>query len=168
MQPPIGMNVDQFSIFEPVRQHVDHRLRVRLRVFLIVWLILASIIAVNVLRQNLNMGLAFAGFLTGFLTGLFLSRMYRLDWSEETTKVVSQLDLIGRIILAAYVLFMVGRDWIFGHWVQASDLMGLIMCFTAGTMIGRVGATRRGIRLVLHALGSIELQDPDSKQINSD
>jgi hypothetical protein len=151
------------SIISPVRQHVDHRLRVRLRFFLIIWLILTSVIAVEVHQQDLDLGLAFVGFLTGFLTGLFLSRMYRLDWNEETTKVVSQLDLIGRVILAAYVLFMVGRNWIFGYWVESSDLMGFIMCFTAGTMIGRVGATRRGIRLVLYALNAIKSEEEGSR-----
>jgi hypothetical protein len=148
------------SILQPVRQHVDHRLRVRLRVFLIIWLLLASVVAVEALQQKLEMGLAFVGFLVGFLAGLILSRMYRLDWSEETMKVVSQLDLIGRIILGTYILFMVGRNWIFGYWVQASDLMGFILCFTAGTMIGRVGATRRGIRLVLYAVGAFKSEEP--------
>jgi len=158
------MSSEATSVFQPVRQHVDHRLRVRLRVFLIIWVILAWAVAVEVLQQNLDIGLAFVGFLVGFLAGLFLSRMYRLDWSEGTTKVVSQLDLAGRIILAAYVLFMVGRNWIFGYWVQASDLMGFILCFTAGTMIGRVGATRRGIRLVLYAVGAIKSDEPDSSR----
>ena len=158
------MSSEATSIFRPVRQHVDHRLRVRLRVFLIIWLILASVIAVDVLQQKFDIGLAFVGFLVGFLVGLFLSRMYRLDWNLETTKVVSQLDLIGRIILAAYVLFMVGRNWILGYWVPASDLMGFVLCFTAGTMIGRVGATRRGIGLVLYAVGVIKSEEPGSSR----
>ena len=128
-----------------------------------IWLLLASAMTVDVIQQRFDIGLAFIGFLVGFLAGLFLSRMYRLDWNEETTKVVSQLDLIGRIILAAYVLFMVGRNWILGYWVPASDLMGFVLCFTAGTMIGRVGATRRGIRLVLYALSVIELEEEGSR-----
>ena len=129
-----------------------------------IWLLLASAMALDVFQQKFDMGLAFVGFLVGFLVGLFLSRMYRLDWNLETTKVVSQLDLIGRIILATYVLFMVGRNWILGYWVPASDLMGFILCFTAGTMIGRVAGTRRGIRLVLHALDVIKSEEPGSSQ----
>ena len=128
-----------------------------------IWLLLASAMTVDVIQQRFDIGLAFVGFLVGFLAGLFLSRMYRLDWNEETMKVVSQLDLIGRIILAAYVSFIVGRNWIFGYWVQVSDLMGFILCFTAGTMIGRVGATRRGIRLVLYALSVIGLEEEGSR-----
>jgi hypothetical protein len=129
-----------------------------------IWLLLALAMTVDVIQQKFDIGLAFVGFLVGFSAGLFLSRMYRLDWNEETMKVVSQLDAIGRIILAAYVLFMVGRNWIFGYWVQASDLMGFILCFTAGTMIGRVGATRRGIRLVLYAVGAIKSDEPGSSR----
>jgi hypothetical protein len=151
------------SIFRPVRQHVDHRLRVRLRAFLTVWLLLIGVVGIEVIRQNFDVGLFLVASISGFLVGIFLSRIYRLDWSEETTKVVSQLDLIGRIILAAYILFMFGRNWIFGHWVQASDLMGFTLCFTAGTMIGRVGATRHGIRLVLHALSVIKLEEEGSR-----
>ena len=135
----------------------------RLRVFLIVWLLLIGVVGIEVLQQNFDIGLSLVAFISGFLGGIFLSRIYRLDWSAETTKVVSRLDLIGRIILAAYVLFMFGRNWIFGYWVQASDLMGFTLCFTAGTMIGRVGATRRGIRLVLYALSVIELEEEGSR-----
>jgi len=148
------------SIFRPVRQHVDHRLRVRLRVFLIVWLLLIGVIGIEVVRQNFDIGLFLVASISGFLVGIFLSRVYRLDWSKETTKVVSKLDLIGSIILAAYVLFMVGRNWIFGYWVQASDLMGFTLCFTAGTMIGRVGATRRGIRIMLKVMGATSSEEP--------
>jgi hypothetical protein len=118
------------------------------------------VIAIEVLRQNLGIGLIFVGTLTGFLIGIILSRMYRLAWDQETTKVVSQFDLIGRIILAVYILFMVGRNWILGYWVPASDLTGFILCFTAGTMIGRVGGTRRGIRLMLQVLGATKLGKP--------
>ena len=129
-----------------------------------IWLLLASAMAVDVIQQRFDIGLAFVGFLVGFLAGLFLSRMYRLDWDLETTKVVSQLDLIGRIILAAYISLLIGRNWILGYWVPASDLMGFILCFTAGTMIGRVGATRRGIRLVLYAVGVIKSEEPGSSR----
>jgi len=152
------------SILQPVRQHVDHRLRVRLRVFLIVWLLLIGVVGIEVFRQNFDVGLFLLASISGFLLGIFLSRIYRLDWSEETTKVVSRLDLTGRLILAAYVLFMVGRNWMFGYWVEASDLMGFTLCFTAGTMIGRVGATRRGIRLVLYTVGVIKSEGPGSSQ----
>ena len=152
-------------IFQPVRQHVDHRLRFRLRVFLIIWLVLALVIAIDVLRHKFDISLVLLGSLTGFLIGLVLSRMYRLDWEQETTKVVSQLDVVGRVILGVYILFMVGRDWILGFWIQASDLMAFILCFTAGTMIGRVAGTRRGIRRILQALGVAKLEKPGSSQM---
>ena len=103
------------SILRPVRQHVDHRLRVRLRVFLIVWLLLIGVVGIEVVRQNFDSGLFLVASISGFLVGIFLSRIYRLDWNEETTKVIWQLDLIGR-----------------------------------------VGATRRSIRLVLHALSVLK------------
>ena len=153
------------GIFQPVRQHVDHRLRVRLRIFLIVWLILVSGVTIDVLRHKFDISLVLVGSLTGILIGLVLSRMYRLDWDRETTKVVSRFDVVGRIILCVYILFMVGRDWILGFWIQASDLMAFILCFTAGTMIGRVAGTRRGIRRILQALGVAKLEKPGSSQM---
>ena len=152
------------EIFRPVRQYVDHRLRVRLRVFLVIWLIIISVIAVEVLRQNIDIGLAFVGSLIGLLSGFVLSRVQRLDWDQETTKVVSQLDWLGRTILATYILFMVGRNEIIGYWVQASSLMGFTLCFTGGTMIGRVGGTRRGIRKMLQAVGIINLEESGGSQ----
>ena len=100
------------GIFQPVRQHVDHRLRDRLRIFLIVWLILVSGVTIDVLRHKFDISLVLVGSLTGFLIGLVLGRMYRLDWDREATKIVSRFDVVGRMILGVYILFMVGRDWI--------------------------------------------------------
>ena len=153
------------GIFQPARQHLDHRLRVRLRIFLIVCLILVSGVTIDVLRHKFDISLVLAGSLTGFLIGLVLGRMYRLEWDRETTKVVSRFDVVGRIILGVYILFMVVRDWILGFWIQASDLMAFILCFTAGTMIGRVAGARRGIREILQALGVAKLEKPGSSQM---
>ena len=153
------------GIFQPARQHVDHRLRVRLRIFLIVCLILVLGVTIDVLRHKLDISLVLVGSLTGFLIGLVLGRMYRLDWDREATKIVSRFDVVGRMILGVYILFMVGRDWILGFWIQASDLMAFILCFTAGTMIGRVAGRRRGIRKILQALGVAKLEKPGSSQM---
>jgi len=105
--------------------------------------------------------------LTLSLPGLRL-RVFLIVWLLSIgvvgIEVVRRNFDIGLFLVASITGFLVGRNWLFGYWVQASDLMGFTLCFTAGTMIGRVGATRRGIRLVLYAVSVISSEEPGSSQ----
>ena len=77
--------------------------------------------------------------------------MFRLSWDEETKKVIGYMDWIGAVVLVLYLIFILTRTVFLGYLVQGSLLLALILSVTAGTFIGRVMGTRRGIRKILKA-----------------
>ncbi len=137
----------------PARQHIDHRLIVRLRLYCITCLVMLGVIVVEIVRHKIGATLAAGGIAIGLVLGIVVSRMYRLSWDEQTTKVVAQIDWIGGGILGLYITFIFFRDWIFGHWLQGSTLVEFGLCISAGLMLGRVLGARRGISVTLQALG---------------
>jgi len=137
----------------PARQHIDHRLIVRLRLYCITCLVMLGVIVVEIVRHKIGVTLAAGGIAIGLVLGIVVSRMYRLSWDEQTTKVVAQIDWIGGGILGLYITFIFFRDWIFGHWLQGSTLVEFGLCISAGLMLGRVLGARRGISVTLQALG---------------
>ena len=137
----------------PARQHIDRRLIVRLRLYCITCLVMLGVIVVEIVRHKIGVTLAAGGIAIGLVLGIVVSRMYRLSWDEQTTKVVAQIDWIGGGILGLYITFIFFRDWLFGHWLQGSTLVEFGLCISAGLMLGRVLGARRGISVTLQALG---------------
>ena len=140
----------------PARQHIDRRLIVRLRLYCITCLVMLGVIVVEVVRHKIGVTLAAGGIAIGLVLGIVVSRMYRLSWDEQTTKVVAQIDWIGGGILGLYITFIFFRDWFFGHWLKGSTLVEFGLCISAGLMLGRVLGARHGISIALQSLGILE------------
>ena len=111
-----------------VREHLDRRLLMLLRLFCAIFLVISGLIIVAVFRQTIEIKIAIGGILIGLVVGIVLSRMYHLAWDEQAAKVVGQIDWIGGVILILYIVFLLGRNWLFGHWVQADFLLTLGVC----------------------------------------
>jgi hypothetical protein len=134
-----------------IRQYLDLRLVVRVRILTIISIIILAVISFEVLRGTFNIPMTISGILTGLVVGIIASRMFRLSWDEETNKVISRMDWIGVAVLVFYISFMLARTLLLGYFVQGSLFLAIILSVTAGTLIGRVMGTRRGIHKVLKA-----------------
>ena len=135
-----------------IRKYLEPRLIMRLRIYSAVMIIMVVIIAFEVLQHTVAISLAACGIIIGFVIGTVVSRMYRLSWEEETSHVIGRIDGIGAAILVFYLIFIVTRAHFLGYWMQGAPLLALILSITAGTMLGRVMSTRKGIKKILKAL----------------
>ncbi len=133
----------------PVVPYLDKRLIFRLRIYTLVMIFMLLVISGEVLSGTFSVAWALGGILIGLGVGTLATRMYRLSWDEDTSHVISRIDWIGGIILICYLTFVFTRTYYLSYWVQGAPLMGIIFSITAGTMLGRVLGTRRGIKKVL-------------------
>ncbi len=133
----------------PVVPYRDKRLIFRLRIYTLVMIFMLLVISGEVLSGTFSVAWALGGILIGLGVGTLATRMYRLSWDEDTSHVISRIDWIGGIILICYLTFVFTRTYYLSYWVQGAPLMGIIFSITAGTMLGRVLGTRRGINKVL-------------------
>lgn len=138
---------------QQLRENLSRRLLFRLRVFVVIWLATVLVIAINVFRFDVSIGPVVTGILLGLVIGIIVSRKYRLSWDEESAQVIAQVDWVGGIILAAYILLIIGRKWIFGHWIHAAPLAVFCLCISAGSLLGRFVGTASGVRHLLQACG---------------
>ena len=133
----------------PVVPYLDKRLIFRLRIYTLVMIFMLLVISGEVFSGTFSVAWALGGILIGLGVGTLATRMYRLSWDEDTSHVISRIDWIGGIILICYLTFVFTRTYYLSYWVQGTPLMGIIFSITAGTMLGRVLGTRRGINKVL-------------------
>ncbi len=138
---------------QPKRQYIEDRLIRRLRLYFIVTLVIFFAIVIEVFEGRFGLTLALIGVCIGLVVGIIVSRSRHLSWDEETNTVVGRIDWIGAIILVCYLVFVFTKSYFAGFYVQGAALFAVVLGITAGTMLGRIVATRRGINKLLKTLG---------------
>jgi hypothetical protein len=134
------------------RKHIDKRLRSRLRLYLILAAVMVGIVISNWLRHRLSLEFSIIDMVAGVMVGIISSRMFHISWDHDAQKVVSQMDLLGGIVLGTYIVFEITREVLFNHYL-ASLALAATLAFAAGTMIGRVLGTRGKIVKILREQG---------------
>ena len=137
---------------ESKRQYVEDRLIKRLRIYLVVVLVLFAAIVIEVAAGRFGLAYALLGVAIGFVVGVIVSREYHLSWDEETNSVVAHIDWLGAILLVGYLIFVFTKSYFLGAYVQGAALFALLIGITAGSMLGRILATRHGINKLLKVL----------------
>lgn len=131
------------------KKHLDKKLLFRLRMYFIISIVLLGIVLFEVLSGRVSFLLAMIGFIIGITIGVAAARMFLLSWHHDAKKVISQLDIIGGIILALYIVFAIFRSKIIGEFVPASYVTGMSLSVAGGIMIGRVFGTGQKIVSIL-------------------
>ncbi len=135
------------------RDYVERKLLFRLRIFAVVALVMLVALAVSTWRGQIDLLWILGGLSGGLLLELVVSRMFYLSWDEAGSEVVGRIDWVGGLILALYLVFSLGRTWVFGHWAEGATLAAVTLSISAGVMVGRVLGMRRGIRNILRVWG---------------
>ncbi|HVW71649.1 MAG TPA: hypothetical protein VHB93_00670 [Candidatus Paceibacterota bacterium] len=130
-------------------QRVSRRLRTRMQIFLAIGAVILAFIAHDVLDQVLSFWLAVGALVIGGVFGYFLGRLLTVKRHESTNEVVSQMDFIGGLAIAAYVVFDISREWIFGHWIQGPALSAFTLAILSGALFGRFFGLRVSINRIL-------------------
>ena len=137
------------SLHEQIRPHLSKPLRVRLGIYLAVSLVLAVFVIYNSFKNNIPGIFAVGGVIIGLLIGFAVSRMHKISWNEQASKVMAKIDVFGFIILILYVIFEIFREKIVGRFVNEADVAVTSFSILAGVMYGRVLGIRGKIIRVL-------------------
>ena len=149
-----------------LQPYVDRSMRRQLRLFLGIFAVVAAVAVIQVVRDGVNPLWALAGFFVGLGIGAILARAKVLGWDPSQQVVVGTTDVLGAVILVAYVLFLVFRKRLLGHEIHDANVVGVVgLAMTGGVMLGRVSLMLRGIRRLLAGAGvwSADAPSPQSE-----
>lgn len=138
-----------------IRDHVHKKIINRQRLFWVFMLVFIVISIYNILIGNIDLPLTLVGVLLGMLIGFVVGRMYQFKWHSDTQKVISQMDTLGAVVLVAYLIFVLLRTWIIGHWLFGPTAGAFSFSSIVGIMIGRVIGATNGVRAILIREGKI-------------
>jgi len=112
---------------------------------------MVALMLFHIVRDHLNPLWILVGLIPGLGVGFLLSRTKVLQWDASQGLVIGTADVVGTVILVAYLLFQLSRTSIVGLRMDNADLISLVsLAVTAGTMLGRLMFTLRGVRDVLN------------------
>ena len=138
---------------------ISRNLLIQLRVFGIIFLGMLAVLVYDALIGAITVLEVAGGLVLGFAIGVVLSRTYTLSYDEEAQHVAGRIDWVGGVILLLYIGFSIFRGRIFTPLVDASQLAGFLLAVSAGTMLGRLVGTGRGVWRVLRAWGLARVND---------
>jgi len=133
--------------YQSVSQHLDGRLIWRLRVFCVIFPVKLELIVLEVVDDQIEVGLVFGGIVIGVILGMVMSHIYHLSWDDQTSRVVAQINWIGGIFLALYIVLLIGR-----YWIGTPTVVTFGLCISAGFMLGRLVGVRRGVLKIVQVL----------------
>lgn len=118
-----------------------------MRIYAVIFLVLLVVVAVELFLAAPQAVLpALAALAGGIAVGLVASRMFRLEWDRAARTVVGKLDVLGIIILAAYIVFSIFRSRIVALWVPADIVKLCSLAVVDGLMLGQVIGTVGGLK----------------------
>jgi hypothetical protein len=80
------------------------------RILTVIALAMLGMLVADVAQGTLGVAWAAAGLLAGAGLGVIASRTRRLEWDDQTSRVIARLDAIGAVILVGYIAAMLARD----------------------------------------------------------
>ncbi|PYE48647.1 hypothetical protein [Deinococcus yavapaiensis] len=133
------------------------KIRLQLRIFSVLALIMLIVLAHDLAISRVRLTLALGGAVAGWLVGWLVGRTTKFRWDEEESRVVSNTDWFGALVLAAYLAFTLLRTRLVGVWVEdVTQVASVSLALGMGSMIGRIHALGRGIRRAISAWRSAD------------
>ena len=132
------------------QHHVHPTLQRRIKVFLVISTIMFAIVLSDVVTGTLGPLLAVLALVGGGAVGWFTSRIFHLSWSHDGQHVVGQIDKIGWLVLAAYIIFEIARVMFFDSVLHVGVTgTAITFAFVSAALCSRVLGLRGRIMRIL-------------------
>jgi len=124
-----------------------------MRIFFTILLLLGLVILYDLITGSISIILAISGVVLGAGLGFIVGRMFAIRWHPKNNLVFAQMDAIGVILLAAYIIFSFFRNQLIGLLINGPQLPTMVFCIIAGTLLGRFISLGLGVSRVLRSEG---------------
>lgn len=131
------------------KEKVHGRLLIRQIIFVGIIIIITILSSINIFNGRINPLLAVFGFGIALGVGLLLSRTFNVLWHAEKEKVVSQMDIMGILVLSIYLFIDVNRLFLFRHWIHGQALSDFSLILIGGLFCGRFLGTHMRIDTII-------------------
>jgi uncharacterized membrane protein len=132
-----------------IRQNAHKRLRLNLQIMFVVYVVLLFLTIFTAVRSHTAFWQVVLGFGIGAIAGVISSRMYKISWSRDESKVIGKIDIYGAIVLILFIIFELNRSSIAATFAPQEAIGAVGLALAAGALYGRLLGTGKKILAVL-------------------
>ena len=132
-----------------IRKHVHPRLQLQFVIFIIIAIIMFGIVSYDVVSQGVSLWLVVIGAVVGAAIGYGVAWAFKIQWHDDSKRVVQNTDRFSFILIGLYIVLRVGAQQELGKYVHGQMLAALLYSLIAGLMVGRVVALSSRVSKVL-------------------
>ncbi|MDB5176427.1 MAG: hypothetical protein JWN75_95 [Candidatus Saccharibacteria bacterium] len=134
---------------EHIKSHASNRLRLNLRILSVVYLGLLLFTLYDLTISDAIFYQVIIAIIIGISAGLISSRMYKISWDKNESKVVGRIDIYGIIVLVLFALFEFNRNSIADTFVDGPSLGSIGFVLITSALFGRIMGTSKKILRIL-------------------
>ncbi len=131
------------------RPFVSKRLVTRLGIFSLISFVLIFLVVLDVFHGQLTWMTALISVVVGLILGFVYGRLSRVQWHETEEKIVMRYDMLGFVLIGAYVVLSIFRDLLLDKYFSGVALVSISYAVLAGVLIGRFFGLQVAIMRVL-------------------
>lgn len=120
------------------KKYLDKNLRFQFKVLFVISIIIFCIMSYNVLVHKISLQATVLAEIIGALVGYVAARLIKVMWHPSRNTIVAQIDFIGLIAIAGYIVFEMYNKYLFDYWLKGETLAAFTLAIVFGMMIGRV------------------------------
>jgi hypothetical protein len=140
---------DVSEAVENIRKYAHWRLQLRLVFYFLISFAILAIGAYHIVTGEIPVMFPTTGFIIGMIVGIFVSRTHNIHWDTKAQMVITRMDALGIVILAAYILLELNRETVVRYFINDDSTIAISFALLAGIMVGRIIGIRRKVKIVL-------------------
>ncbi len=129
--------------------HASKGLRNNLRILGVVYTVLFVITMYNLIISQAIFWQVVLAILLGFTAGLVSSRMYKISWNKDESKVIGRIDIYGIVVLVLFIVFELNRTHIAELFASGDSIGSIGLLLVTSALFGRIVGTAKRILQVL-------------------
>jgi hypothetical protein len=128
-----------------IARHLHRRIVIQLTLFVVISLTLFTIVIIDSLTNNLNLVWILLGAVIGVGLGYIVGKAFKLNWHEDSQKIIMKIDRTGFAIIIVYVLIRSLANSEAGNLFDGLEFIAVTYSLLGGIMIGRLLSMGRTI-----------------------
>lgn len=157
MSPP---NSSQGMSNNSKSQSVDRTIRIRVWILFALFVFKLYVMFSLVFRDGVHPGWILVGVIPGIIIGVLSKRMHIIAWDSDAKMVVSQMDLVGSIILLFYLAYTFFGDDLLEMGLHNAAKAGLVVTSMAvAVTLIRLRHTFHSVKGVLRSAGVLATEE---------
>ena len=132
-----------------LHRHLHRRLFIQLILFFVIAIVMFGLVILDAITSHLNIWWILLGAIAGTIVGYVVGKAFKLNWHQDSQRIIMNVDRTGFIIIILYVLIRTLFNSEAKQFVSGVELLAVTYSVLGGIMVGRLASMGHRIIAIL-------------------